>query len=49
METLHDGIAGQVAAEKFDVRTTRASSPPDAIVAIADAFDAVVMGDSDPS
>lgn len=53
-ETLLDGIAARLSEkgiddESIDTRIARDSSPQDAIVGVADEFDAVVMGESDPS
>ena len=54
VQTLLDGIVARLAdggmdAESVDVRHTRAENPLDAIVDAADEFDAVVVGESDPS
>ena len=52
--TLLEGIATRLAEEgiddeSIDTRVARDSSPQEAIVGVADEFDAVVMGESDPS
>lgn len=54
VETLLDGVAARLAEagmtpDAIDVRVGREESPLDAIVDAADEFEAVVMGESDPS
>ena len=54
VKPLLDGIATRLSEEgidneAIDSRVTRHSSPLDAIVSLADEFDAVVMGESDPT
>lgn len=54
VETLLDGLANRlveagVDADAVDVRIGRGGSPQEAIVDVANEFDAVVMGESDPS
>jgi nucleotide-binding universal stress UspA family protein len=54
VETLLEGLASRlieegVDADAVDVRIGRDGSPQEAIVAVANEFDAVVMGESDPS
>lgn len=54
VRTLLDGVADRLTdlgmdASAIDTRIERDRDPLDAIVDVADAFDAVVMGESDPS
>lgn len=54
VETLLDGIATRLSAEgidadAIDVRISRDGSPQEKIVDISDEYDAIVMGESDPS
>ena len=53
-ETLLEGIVARLTeegmdAEALDTRIARDVSPRDAIAEVADEFDAIVMGESDPS
>ncbi len=54
VETLLDGVATRlseegVSTDEIDIRISRGSSPKEEIVAAADDYDVVVMGESDPS
>ena len=54
VRTLLDGVASRLSDRgmtpgSIDVRIERDRSPQDAIVAASDEFDAIVMGESDPS
>jgi hypothetical protein len=54
VETLLDGVATRlseegVSGDAIDVRVSRADSPQESIVDASDDYDAMVMGESDPS
>jgi len=54
VETLLDGVASRlseegVAADAIDIQISRAGTPQEKIVDVSDNYDAIVMGESDPS